>query len=58
MEIDRNRRDLDRGVMEISDTGLIASEALRADFDARSHDGRSPSAGSLARWDNEGGANP
>ncbi|NTH22367.1 hypothetical protein G6L73_28290 [Agrobacterium rhizogenes] len=58
IEIDRDRRDLDRGVMEISDTGLIASEALRADFDARPHDGRSPSAGSLSRWDNEGGANP
>ncbi|MQB41498.1 hypothetical protein [Rhizobium sp. ICMP 5592] len=58
IEVDRDRRDLDRGVMEISDTGLIASEALRADFDARHRDGRSPSAGSLARWDNEGGANP
>jgi hypothetical protein len=56
IEIDRDRRDLDRGVMEISDTGEIASEALRADFDARRHDGRSPGAGSLARWDNEGGA--
>ncbi len=52
IEIDRDRRDLDRGVMEMSDTGVIAREALRADFDAR----RSPSAGSLARWDNEGGA--
>lgn len=56
IEVDRDRRDLDRGVMEISDPGVIASEALRADFDARPHDGRSPSAGSLARWDNEGGA--
>jgi hypothetical protein len=43
-------------VMEISDTGVIASEALRADFDARPHEGQSPSAGSLERWDNEGGA--
>lgn len=41
IEIDRGRRDLDRGVMEISDTGAIASEALRADFDARRHNGRS-----------------
>jgi hypothetical protein len=56
IEIDRGRRDLDRGVVEVSDTGLIASEALRADFDARPSNGRSPSAGSLARWDNEGGA--
>lgn len=56
IEIDRNRRDLDRGVMEVSDTGVIASEALRADFDARPRDGRSFGARSLARWDNEGGA--
>ncbi|MBM7046605.1 MULTISPECIES: hypothetical protein [Rhizobium] len=56
IEIDRNRGDLDRGVMEISDTGMTASQALRADFDARPHDGRSFGAGSLARWDNEGGA--
>jgi hypothetical protein len=56
IEIDRNRRDLDRGVMEISDTGVIASEALRADFEARPHDRRSFGARSLARWDNEGGA--
>jgi hypothetical protein len=56
IEIDRDRRDLDRGVMEMSDTGVIAREALRADFDARPYDRRSPSAGSLARWDNEGGA--
>lgn len=58
VEIDRDRRDLDRGVIEISDTVLIASEALRADFDARLRDGRSPGPGSLARWDNEGGAIP
>jgi hypothetical protein len=56
IEIDRDRRDLDRGVMEITDTGVIASEALRADFDARPHGGRMPGAGSLSRWDNEGGA--
>lgn len=56
IEIDRDRRDLERGVMEISDTGVISSEALRADFDTRPHDSRMPGAASLARWDNEGGA--
>ena len=53
IEIDRDRRDLDRGVMEISGAGVTT---LRADFDARPYDVRSPSPGSLARWDNEGGA--
>ena len=56
IEVDRGRRDLDRGVMEISDTGVIASDALRADFETRPHDGRPSNAGPLARWDNEGGA--
>jgi hypothetical protein len=56
IEIDRNCRDLDRGLIGISETGTIASAALRADFDARTQDSWSPSAGSLARWDNEGGA--
>ncbi len=55
-QIDRGRRDLLRGVMEVFDAGMTATEALRADFDARPYDDRSFGGRSLARWDNEGGA--
>ena len=56
IEIDRNRVDLARGVMEVSDAGPIALAALRADYVARSHVSQSPGQESLARWENEGGA--